>query len=98
MPRDPAHQLLTIFGERLGAPLGDVTMRSVPWMSATFVGARHQLVFTVPPSVATEPFVAEMAEAELPLRSGFVADIAVMGCTPCERGTRMKIEVLTVEE
>lgn len=96
-PRDPAHQLLAAFTDRLG-PLADVALRSVPWMSVTFAGARHQFAFTVPADVDVESFAATIVEEEIALRKGFVADIIVSGHARCDRGLRVKVEALTVEE
>ena len=96
-PRDPAHQLLAAFSDRLG-PIGDVALRSIPWMSATFSGARHQFAFTVPSNTDVEGFAARIGDDEIPLRKGIVADIVVTSHAACERGIRVKVEALTIEE
>ena len=66
--------------------------QSVPWASATFVGARHVFEIDVDDPSRVVTFVAEIDEAEIALRRGFVADVAVQA----RDGNRLTIEVLTI--
>ena len=95
--RDPATALVADFSARLGA-LSALTVRSIPWASITFIGARHVVSFTVPDGPAVAAFVATIAEADLPLRDGFVADVVVAGRTPVADGVRLTIEALTIDD
>lgn len=69
----------------------------VRWASATFTGARHELVLELGGDAAPD-WLDSLPERDLPLRGHLVAEIVVMEC--CTEGaTRIaRIEALTVED
>lgn len=93
---DPAAALLAAFAARLG-PLTDVRCRTVDWQSATFIGQRHRFELTVAAAVPND-FAEAIAEAEIALRRGFVADVAVTDRRAGANGTRLTIEALTIDD
>lgn len=93
--RDPADALLGAI-EALVGPISDVERNCVPWMSATFAGARHVLSFS---AVGYTPdFAGVIAEREIVLRHGFVADVAVVSVEATAGGHRIVVEALTIDD
>lgn len=86
------------------APCGAVIfeeIRSRPWASVTFAGARHALVLLVSgpgAQAGADAFSAGLDTAEFKLRGHILADIALMSREPAGDGVRLRIEALTVEE
>lgn len=71
---------------------------STPWASATFAGARHVLGIELRPTAAAAAWLADLPEADLPMRGHLVAEVVVTdvetrGCT-----LFATIEALTVED
>ena len=71
------------------------SVRSTPWHSATFAGARH-LVEAALSGENRRAWLGALPEADLPLRDHLAADLAVTACDAAAH--RVRIEVLTVEE
>lgn len=61
---------------RLGG-LAETAYRTENWHSATFAGTRHVFSFGVPTSAGIAAFARDIAETEIALPRGFVADVAV---------------------
>jgi hypothetical protein len=68
------------------------------WASATFVGARHDLLLSAAPSPALEAWVADLPEAEFALRGHLVADLTVESRTQVGDRIELRIGVLTVQD
>lgn len=78
-------------------------IRSRSWASATFVGARHELSFTLRGSDAANAaqiFVESLETTEFSLRGHILADIALVSyrLEPGADAAWIWIEALTVEE
>ena len=84
-----AAQLVARGGE--GAVL--VAQSARPWASATFAGQVHRFTLRVAPE-RTAAFADGLAEADLPLRRHFVAEIVV----EAGEGGAIVVEALTIEE
>jgi hypothetical protein len=83
--------------ERLG--FEEVVSRS--WASATFVGARHEIILTLDgegAEAAAESFLGGLAAEEFPLRGHIMADIALVSVRRTPGHARIAIEALTVED
>lgn len=81
-----------------GVDLSIVSASWTRWASATFAGARHELLLAAPPSPALDRWIAELPEAELALRGHLVADLTVESRSRVGDRVELKIGVLTVEE
>jgi hypothetical protein len=68
------------------------------WASATFTGARHELSLEADESGALDGWLAELPEAELPIRGHLVADVVVSSVRRAEGVATIRLEALTVEE
>ena len=95
-PRDDGDALLAAFADRLGA-LVLIERLVTPWVSATFAGARHRLSVQVAPDADLAAFCDAIAEADIPLRRGFVADVAVVDHATTETGQQLTIEALVID-
>ncbi len=89
---------LTRHATQRGIDLSIVSASWTRWASATFAGARHELLLTAPPSPALDAWIAELPEAEFALRGHLVADLTVESRTRVDDRVELKIGVLTVEE
>ncbi len=96
IPRDPGEAILAKFTDRLGY-LSDVDRRATPWRSATFAGERHDITFTVSDGVDIASFVKASCEMDIPIRNGFVADVAVVETSAGPHGIRLRVEALTID-
>lgn len=87
--------LLAAFTVRLG-PLVVIDHRANPWRSAIFSGERH--LFRIEAGEAADlcAFAHDIAEADITLPRGFVADISMVE-TPDGSGRRIDIEALTID-
>lgn len=87
--------LLAAFAAELG-PLTLVRHRVTPWLSATFAGGRH--VFEVAPEglFDVDAFARIIAEQDIPISRGFVADVAIAKDEVARAGA-VVIEVLTID-
>lgn len=72
--------------------------RARAWASATFAGARHEVMLAGERSTAADAWLAALPEADLPLRGHLVADLSVMRVARSGDGFTAAIEVLTVED
>lgn len=100
LPSDRAQAALLRGLKGLVGPFTLLAARTTPWMSATFDGARHRFAIRLEgndAAIRAARLRAELAEAEIPIRGGFVADIVVTvrldEATPV-----LGIEALTIEE
>ena len=69
--------------------------RSRSWFSATFAGERHRLLISA--TGGRRSAVQALSEADLPIASGFVADVAIGACSYDGCTTFATIELLTIE-
>ncbi len=84
--------------EVAGIDLSIVSAGWTRWASATFVGARHDLLLAAPPTPTLDAWAADLPEAEFALRGHLVADLKVESRTHiCDR-VELRIGVLTVED
>lgn len=87
--------LLAAFAKRLG-PVRAVGYHAVPWCSATFSGARHVFRIETEERADIDVFARNIAEAEISIPRGFVADIAVI--LPANASERqIDVEALTID-
>ena len=75
--------------------IGDTA--STAWASATFLGARHRLNLAMAGAAARD-WLADLAEADLPIPGHLVADVAVIHQRHASAGSVAIVEVLTVED
>lgn len=69
----------------------------VRWASATFTGARHTLWLVAAAGEALDRWLADLLEAELPLRESLVADLRIVAVARTGEQARITLEALTVE-
>lgn len=81
-----------------GIDLSIVSASWTRWASATFVGARHDLLLSAAPSPALDAWVADLPEADFTLRDHLVADLTVESRTRIGDRVELRIGVLTVED
>ena len=87
------------FAARDGFAVENIKSRS--WASATFLGARHELIFGLSGATAdaaADAFVSRLDSIEFALRGHIVADIALVSDERRADGVRIAIEALTVED
>lgn len=93
----------TALARALAPIAGPFALRSITsrrWASATFEGARHRLVLALEGADARERadrVQAELAETEIAIRGGFVADIGVEAQLEGETAV-LAIEALTIAD
>jgi hypothetical protein len=88
-------KLIAAFEAHLG-PVRITSYSAKPWYSATFAGARHVFEVQCDDAAAIDGFVTAIAEADIAIPGGFVADVAVTAVragTPCQ----MTVEALTID-
>ncbi|VXC42458.1 hypothetical protein [Sphingomonas sp. AX6] len=68
------------------------------WASATFAGARHELLLELPDIEAAARWLAALPEADIPIRGHLVADAIVLRTHGEGDMLVVAIEVLTVED
>lgn len=90
----PATSLLAAFRVRLG-DFAETAYRAEPWHSATFSGVRHVFSLVTPPGVDIPGFTRTIAEDDISVPGGFVADIVVSQCTTDRR--HIEVSALTIE-
>ena len=84
--------------ETAGIDLSIVSAGWTRWASATFVGARHDLLLAAPITPALDAWLAALPEAEFALRDHLVADLKVESRTRVGDRAELRIGVLTVED
>lgn len=91
--------LLAAFTDRLG-PLRLVAHSRRSWHSATFGGWRHTFEVALDVPVDVDRCASEIAEQDIAIPGGFVADVAVV-CDQARYASaatgNLKIEVLTID-
>ncbi len=92
---DPHRSLISALEYRYGA-LDNLTSTSRSWASATFTGTRHELAFDLSLEAASD-LIDSVAEADLPMTSHFVADIAVMASVVAANRNHLVVDALTIE-
>ncbi|RDE05469.1 hypothetical protein [Sphingomonas aracearum] len=77
-----------------------VVARSIAtsWSSATFTGARHDLLLAGPATEALDAWLSSLPEAEIALRGHLVADVSVTSVQREPDGAVVRIEALTLVE
>ena len=71
------------------------------WASATFIGARHRFVVTLPgpdPAAAEDRLATLLLAHDFTLRGHIVADVAAFREEGRDEAPSLTIEVLTIEE
>jgi hypothetical protein len=71
------------------------------WASVTFTGARHEMTLRLDgedAEAAADRFTAGLDVAEFALRGHILADIVAVSRESAERGVRLRLEALTVED
>ncbi len=81
-----------------GIDLSIVSAGWTRWASATFAGARHELLLAATPCPALDAWIAELPDAEFTLRGHLVADLSVESRTRTDDRVEFRVGVLTVEE
>ncbi len=79
-----------------GTGIAITESRATEWHSATFSGMRHEIMAEAPPCPRLDRWLAELAEADLPVAGHLVADIAVAAIERDAARTRFRLEALTV--
>lgn len=100
LPADRAQSALLRALRPLAGPYTVLAVRSSNWASATFEGARHRLALALDGddvAARVARLQAMLADQELPIAGGFVADIGVVVRMEGAR-TIIGIEALTIEE
>ena len=96
----PAGRLLKLLSERCGATPSVEQIRTRPWASATFSGARQALVLRFDGEAApaiVDRLANGLEDAEFDLGRNLLVDIAVTDRTRLADGVRVTIEALTIE-
>lgn len=76
-------------------------IRSRPWASVTFAGARYELTFCLVGAAAAEAtsaWAATLDSAEFKLRGHILADIVLVSSEPAPGGQRLRVDALTVAD
>ena len=76
-------------------------VRSRPWASVTFQGARHELAFRLEGEAAEAAagrFLSGLQPRDFPLRGHLLADLSVVAEERRPGFARIRLEALTVEE
>lgn len=100
LPSDRAQAAL-LRALRPWGPFAVEAARTTPWMSATFEGARHRIALRLQGGDAAARAAAlraGLAEAELPIRGGFVADVTVTEKAGAGDAALLAIEALTIDD
>lgn len=67
------------------------------WASATFTGARHQVMVEGTTGDEVDAWLAALPETDLPLGGYLLADLAIVSVSRIDRFVQIAIEALTVE-
>jgi hypothetical protein len=98
--RDPARRLLRALDHAARAaqveiawePLGETA-----WSSALFTGTRHRLSAVAPAGGGLDAFLAALPEADLPVRGGYLTEVAVASLGETNGWRRMEVSALVLE-
>lgn len=90
--------LLAAFEARLG-PVHTLDHHVVPWCSATFSGARHVFRIATQETADIDAFARNIAEVDIFVPRGFVADIADIAVIRLANANNRQIDVeaLTID-
>jgi hypothetical protein len=80
-----------------GCDVAVAMLEMTRWASATFTGARHRILLTLPDDPLGERWLGELGEADLPIRGQLVADLATIAVTRRDDLMMVTLEALTVE-
>lgn len=72
--------------------LVETAYRTEDWHSATFAGTRHVFAFELAICADVAAFARDIADAEIVIQRGFVADVAVTGSD----AGRIEVAALTI--
>lgn len=67
------------------------------WASATFFGARHQLILTLCDDPSGAAWIGGLGDADLPIHGHLVADLVTIAVTRRDGRATVTLEILTVE-
>lgn len=84
--------------KRDGIDLTIVSQEWTRWASASFTGARHELVATAADTPQLADWLGNLPEADLPIRGHLVADVIVTGVSRAGGNATIRLEALTVQE
>ena len=103
MTADATSAFLRAMRDRIGSgaavSIEEIVSRS--WASATFSGARHELLLALEgdgAAAAADAFAHNLEAAEFTLRGHILADIALASREQRGARVRLRVEALTVEE
>lgn len=92
------HRALIVSAEQGGCAVTIDRFETDRWSSATFTGARHQLMISAEAGQAIDAWLDALPEAELPVRHHLVADIVVTARRRVGERMECDLEALTVED
>lgn len=93
-------RLVAALAERTASEVSVEQLRSRPWASATFTGARHCLtvhVGGVDAEQGADRLVGGLEEAEFDLGPDLLVDIALIGRNRVADGIELVVEALTID-
>lgn len=94
-------RLLAALAAKAGARPAIAGLRSRPWASANFTGARHRLTLRFEgahAAAAADRLGEGLAETEFALGRELLVDIALTGRQDAARGTDLVIEALVIDQ
>ena len=97
MTVDPRKALLGALTDYLG-PIDDLRATTHDWASATFVGMRHEMQFTVAWADRRALLVSALPDIDLPMLGHFVADLRLIVTERRTDRLYVEVEVLTIED
>jgi hypothetical protein len=97
MSTDPNREFVRALAAHLG-PIEALTTKTRDWSSVMFSGTRHELAFTVARTDASCAAAAAIADADLPMRGHFAADVVLIAAEADGDRLHLRIEALTIEE
>lgn len=103
MTRDATTALLRAIGQAI-PPDADWTIEKIAsrsWASATFTGARHEILLAfrgAEGSGVADAFACGLEERDFTLRGHILADISLAGRSREGEIDRLRVEALTVED
>ena len=83
---------------RAGVTMTVVASDANRWASATFAGARHEIVLTGQADDAMERWLGDLPEADLSVPGYLVADLKIVAMRQAGSDLTVTLEVLTVED
>lgn len=75
-----------------------VAATATRWASATFTGARHEILLEAEGDAGVQAWLDRLDDADLPVRGHLVADLAVVRTERTSARLAATLEILTVED